>query len=333
MCCATRSSAASSSSRATTRPRAAHASWSPRSMPSVRPRCIVAVDHEGGRVQRFRPGFSRAAAAAAHRSRIRSRSRKHGLDARASHGLAHGGRAARARRRPVVRALRRSRLRRERSHRRPRVSSKPEAVAQLALAYMQGMRDAGMAATAKHFPGHGAVVADSHQSLPVDRRDWTDLADDLLPYRRLIANGLPAVMVAHVLFPAVDARAREPVARAGSRTCCAESCASRARCSPTTCRWAARRNSATSSQRATAALDAGCDVLPVCNDRAARRETARRARTRNRSRARICGWCACAAGPRPSAKSCCAGEPWRGAQELLARSAQPPALKLTAGNA
>jgi beta-N-acetylhexosaminidase len=69
---------------------------------------------------------------------------------------------------------------------------------------MQGMRDAGMAATAKHFPGHGAVVADSHLALPVDRRPLVDLADELAPYRRLIANGLPAVMVAHVLFSAVD---------------------------------------------------------------------------------------------------------------------------------
>ena len=61
-----------------------------------------------------------------------------------------------------------------------------------------------MAATAKHFPGHGAVVADSHLTLPVDRRELPDLADDMAPYSRLIANGLPAVMVAHIVFPAVD---------------------------------------------------------------------------------------------------------------------------------
>ncbi len=52
-------------------------------------------------------------------------------------------------------------------------------MAKLALAAMQGMRDAGMAATAKHFPGHGAVVADSHLALPVDRRELADLAPDL----------------------------------------------------------------------------------------------------------------------------------------------------------
>ena len=61
-----------------------------------------------------------------------------------------------------------------------------------------------MAATAKHFPGHGAVVPDSHVAIPVDRRALADLDEDLYPYRRLIANGLPAVMAAHVIFEQVD---------------------------------------------------------------------------------------------------------------------------------
>src|SRR6516164_206901 len=84
--------------------------------------------------------------------------------------------------------------------------ARAEVVGQLAVHYMLGMRDAGMAATAKHFPGHGAVIADSHVALPVDRRELADLGDELAPYRRLIANGLPGVMVAHVQFPAVDER-------------------------------------------------------------------------------------------------------------------------------
>ena len=66
--------------------------------------------------------------------------------------------------------------------------SDADAVAELAVAYMLGMRDAGMAATAKHFPGHGAVAADSHVALPVDRREWADLEADLRPYRRLMAT-------------------------------------------------------------------------------------------------------------------------------------------------
>jgi beta-N-acetylhexosaminidase len=79
---------------------------------------------------------------------------------------------------------------------------------------MHGMRDAGMAATAKHFPGHGAVRADSHTASPVDRRELADMDDDLMPYRRMIANGLPAVMISHVLFPAVD---NDSVASVSSR--------------------------------------------------------------------------------------------------------------------
>jgi beta-N-acetylhexosaminidase len=75
----------------------------------------------------------------------------------------------------------------------------PEAVAVLALAYLQGMRRAGMAAVAKHFPGHGAVIADSHLELPSDPRPAADLADDLLPYERLIGQGLAGIMAAHVV--------------------------------------------------------------------------------------------------------------------------------------
>src|SRR3984957_2728880 len=80
----------------------------------------------------------------------------------------------------------------------------PETVAALAAAYLMGMRDAGMAAVAKHFPGHGAVVADSHVALPVDRRDFVDMEDDLRPYRMLIENNLPGIMVAHAVFPVID---------------------------------------------------------------------------------------------------------------------------------
>jgi beta-N-acetylhexosaminidase len=82
----------------------------------------------------------------------------------------------------------------------------PEAVASLALSWLQGMRAAGMAAVAKHFPGHGAVVADSHLELPEDRRSYLEIQDDIAPYRRLVDHGLPGVMMAHVRYPQVDGR-------------------------------------------------------------------------------------------------------------------------------
>jgi beta-N-acetylhexosaminidase len=77
-------------------------------------------------------------------------------------------------------------------------------VANLAMAMMHGMRDAGMHAVAKHFPGHGAVVADSHIALPVDHRRYADMDNDLYPYARLIDNGLAGVMAAHVVYDQVD---------------------------------------------------------------------------------------------------------------------------------
>ncbi|TAN49415.1 MAG: beta-N-acetylhexosaminidase [Methylococcaceae bacterium] len=80
-----------------------------------------------------------------------------------------------------------------------------EAVANLAGAFMEGMREAGMPAVGKHFPGHGGVTADSHLALPVDERAWDDLWEaDLLPYRRLIPQGLDAVMPAHVVYSRLD---------------------------------------------------------------------------------------------------------------------------------
>jgi beta-N-acetylhexosaminidase len=230
------------------------------------PALLVAVDHEGGRVQRFRRGFSLLPPA-------RRIGHDYDLDARAGLELARklGWLMAAELRScgvdisfaPVVdldygvsevigdRAF----------HARSAV------VGQLAVAYMHGMRDAGMAATAKHFPGHGAVVADSHQALPVDRRGLEDLEEDLAPYRVLIANGLPAVMVAHVLFPAVDS-----VPASLSR-----------RWIQTILRGELRFNGVVFAddlsmegaaavggvvERATRALGAGCDVLPLCNHRA-----------------------------------------------------------------
>ncbi len=142
----------------------------------------------------------------------------------------------------------------------------PAVVADLAIAFMGGMREAGMAACAKHFPGHGAVVADSHVALPVDRRPYEDMADDLHPYRRLIDNGLPAVMVSHVVYAAVDPQAagfschwlqvelRDRLQFAGAIFT-----------DDLTMQGASVAG--TMAVRARTALEAGCDVLPICNNR------------------------------------------------------------------
>ena len=139
-------------------------------------------------------------------------------------------------------------------------------MSQLAIAYMHGMRDAGMAATAKHYPGHGAVVADSHVALPLDRRELVDMEPDLLPYRRLIANGLPAVMVAHVLYPAVDS-----VPASFSRRWVEGLLRTELEFGGLVFADDLSMGGAAAVgdllQRAQRALAAGCDVLPVCNDR------------------------------------------------------------------
>jgi len=204
-------------------------------------------------------------------------------------------------------------------------------VATLAVAYMHGMRDAGMAATAKHFPGHGHVVADSHLALPVDRRELIDMDDDLLPYRRLIANGLPAVMVAHVLFPAVDA-----VPASFSQRWVAQELRKGLQFGGLV--FADDLNMAGAAAvgdlpaRATHALAAGCDVLPVCNDRAGVRRLLDQLEPRidPASQLRLIRM----RGRRqPGFETLEASAAWRSAREWLARSAAKPELKFEPGDA
>ena len=230
------------------------------------PALVVAVDQEGGRVQRFRAGFS----ALPSPRRI-----GHEFDVDAKAGIAFARSmgwlmAAELRAHGVDLSFAPcvdldygvSEVIGDRAF-----HSKPEVVAQLALAYMAGMKDAGMAATAKHFPGHGAVVADSHKALPVDRRAWNELGDDLLPYRRLIANGIPGVMVAHILFPAVDP-APASLSRRWIQNALREELRFEGAVFTDDLSMGGAAEFGDIVARADAALAAGCDVLPVCNDRA-----------------------------------------------------------------
>ena len=121
----------------------------------------------------------------------------------------------------------------------------PRVVAELAIAFMGGMREAGMAATAKHFPGHGAVAPDSHVAMPVDRRPLADLEDDLYPYRRLIDNGLASVMAAHVVFAEVDDCPAGFSRRWMQGRAAGSAGFRRGRSSPTTCPWPGPASSAT----------------------------------------------------------------------------------------
>ena len=77
--------------------------------------------------------------------------------------------------------------------------------ARLASSFRKGMNEAGMAAVGKHFPGHGAIAQDSHLTLPIDERDLNSIrAKDLVPFQRLINEGLEGIMPAHVVYPQID---------------------------------------------------------------------------------------------------------------------------------
>lgn len=83
--------------------------------------------------------------------------------------------------------------------------SNPVVIAQLATAYIKGMHLAGMAATGKHFPGHGGVSADSHSDIPIDKRELNFLYEnDILPFSELIPDSLDGIMPAHVIYEKIN---------------------------------------------------------------------------------------------------------------------------------
>jgi beta-N-acetylhexosaminidase len=231
------------------------------------PHLLIAVDHEGGRVQRFREGFTRLPPA-------RALGRRYDEDRREGLALAHSAGWLMA---SELRAVGVdfsfapcvdldygvSEIIGDRAF-----HSDPDTVGALAVAYMAGMREAGMAAVSKHFPGHGAVIADSHVALPVDRRNFVDLEPDLRPYRLLIENNVAAIMGAHVVFPSVD-----PLPASLSKRWITG--VLRGEMGFHGCVFADDLTMAGAAafggviERAELAFAAGCDVLPICNDRQA----------------------------------------------------------------
>ena len=168
------------------------------------PAALIAVDHEGGRVQRFQQGFTRLPA-------MRAIGGRHDLDADDGAALAystglimatelveHGIDISFA---PVLDIdFGGSSVIGDRAFHRD-----PGVVARLAARLVAGMRDGGMAGIGKHFPGHGFARGDSHHELPHDDRPIEAIWQaDLAPYRTTIPAGLGGVMPAHVVYSAVD---------------------------------------------------------------------------------------------------------------------------------
>lgn len=173
------------------------------SIRKIRPAVIIAVDQEGGRVQRFRAGFSKLPAIAELGCLYEKdppaalvRAKESGW-LMAAEMLAVGIDISFA---PVLDLnYGLSSVIGDRAF-----HSDPECVAILAGSYIAGMNEAGMAATGKHFPGHGAVSADSHLELPVDSRSYNDiLSKDIVPFSRLV-NQLDGIMPAHIIYEKID---------------------------------------------------------------------------------------------------------------------------------
>ncbi len=229
------------------------------------PPLLIAVDHEGGRVQRFREGFTKLPA-------MRELGKVWDADpARARHLAQQVGWVLAAELRacgvdfsftPVLDMdYGRSGVIGNRAFHR-----NENAIFELALALQLGLQRGGMPSVGKHFPGHGYVEADSHLDIPRDERDLFDLElGDLIPFRRMIANGLTAIMPAHVIYPRVDARP------AGFSPFWLQSVL-RERLHFQGCIFSDDLSMEGASvagdvvQRAQAAFQAGCDMALVCND-------------------------------------------------------------------
>jgi len=144
--------------------------------------------------------------------------------------------------------------------------SKPGIAAELALSFMLGMRKAGMAATAKHFPGHGSVHGDSHHMIPVDERPFDQLSDnDLVPFRVMIASSVEGIMTAHVIYPQMD---EQPPTFSDYwlQQVLRDDLGYKGLIFSDDLSMAGAKMAGRPFARAKAAMDAGCDMILVCND-------------------------------------------------------------------
>lgn len=226
---------------------------------------LIGVDHEGGRVQRFREGFTVVPAMrelgrlyetdAAQALRIASQTGwligaellSHEIDISFTPVL------------DVDQGI--SQVIGDRSF-----SARPQEIIDLAQALISGMHDAGMAAVGKHFPGHGGVAADSHLQIPEDLRTFAEIeCSDMLPFARLVGL-LDAVMPAHVIYSNAD---NKPAgfSRFWLTQVLRGTLGFKGAILSDDLSMEGASAGGSYAERAAVALDAGCDMVLVCNNR------------------------------------------------------------------
>jgi beta-N-acetylhexosaminidase len=232
------------------------------------PPLLIAVDHEGGRVQRFRQGFT-------HLPAMRCYGEMFDVDpAQALQQCSTAGwlMATELLELGVDFSFApiadldsgQSEVIGDRAF-----HSKPGIASELALSFMLGMRKAGMAATAKHFPGHGSVQGDSHYMIPVDKRSFEQLSNnDLVPFRVMIASGVEGIMTAHVVYPQMD-ELPPTFSPFWLQQILRQQLDYKGLVFSDDLSMAGAKIAGGPYDRAKAALDAGCDIVLVCNDTAA----------------------------------------------------------------
>ena len=233
-----------------------------RAIRAVRPDLLLAVDQEGGRVQRLRRDFVRLPAMREFASRPNAQELAEICGwVMATEVLAVGLDFSFA---PVLDLdYQRSAVVGSRAF-----EGDPLRASELAGAFIRGMHSAGMAATGKHFPGHGWAEADSHVAIPVDERGLDELRGrDLVPFRKLAAE-LDAVMPAHVIYPQIDDRPAG-FSRRWLQDVLRDELGFRGLIFSDDLSMAGAHVAGDAASRIEAALTAGCDMGLVCNDRGA----------------------------------------------------------------
>lgn len=232
---------------------------------AVAPHLLLAVDQEGGRVQRFREGFTRIPSMQRLTDSVRDAGES-GLELLADCGyllaaevLSTGLDFSFA---PVLDL--------DRDHcaviADRAFSDEPRWATRAAAAFIRGLHEAGMAVTGKHFPGHGGVREDSHLEVPCDRRSLGQLRDhDLIPFAEL-ASILDGVMPAHILFPEVDDRT-VGFSRHWLQDILRGELGFRGVIFSDDLSMKGADLAGSYAQKAAQALEAGCDMVLVCNHR------------------------------------------------------------------